>query len=135
MHRPAAIALLAFALAGCLGETPPQAAAPAAPATTPAAAAAPAARPVLAGVLAGSLTQGVAEADREAALNAQVAALDSGQRKTWRGPKGAFGWIEPGAEGAGGCRDYAHTIYVAGRPRSGKGQACKDAATGWKFVS
>ena len=128
MRRIAAPALLALALAGCNSDAPPQVAAPAAPA------AAPAAKPALAGLLAGPLTQGVAEADREAALTAQVAALDSGQRRTWRGPKGAFGWIEPGAEGAG-CRDYSHTIYVAGRPRSGKGQACRDAATGWKFVS
>lgn len=130
MDRIAAIVALALALAGCNSEAP-QAAAPATPAPS---AAAPAAKPALAGLLAGSLTQGVAEADREAALTAQVAALDSGQRRTWRGPKGAFGWVEPGAEGAN-CRDYTHTIYVAGRPRSGKGQACRDAATGWKFVS
>lgn len=130
MHRIIATALVGLALAGCVGDAPPQAAAPAAPV-----AAAPAGKPVLAGILAGSLTQGVAEADKDAALAAQVAALESGQRRTWRGPKGAFGWVEPGPAGAAGCRDYAHTIYVAGRPRSGKGQACQDAATGWKFVS
>jgi len=123
-----AAAVLALWLAGCVGgsETP-QAAAPAAPA------AAPAGKPEMSGALAG-LTQGVDAADREAALNAQVAALDGGQRKTWRGPKGSFGFVEPGPEQAN-CRDYAHTIYVAGRPRSAKGQACRDSATGWRFAS
>ncbi|MBK9082558.1 MAG: hypothetical protein IPL88_11015 [Rhizobiales bacterium] len=122
-----AAALLALSLGGCVGgsETPQAAAPPAA--------AAPTGKPEISGALAG-LTQGVDAADRDAALNAQIAALDAGQRKTWRGPKGSFGFVEPGSEQAN-CRDYAHTIYVAGRPRSAKGQACRDAATGWRFAS
>ncbi|MBL8590635.1 MAG: hypothetical protein JNK46_19020 [Methylobacteriaceae bacterium] len=131
MRRVATSLSCAILLAGCLGETPPQVAA-SAPAPAPAAAPA---RPALAGALAGPLGQGLTDADRDAAFAAQLAALDAGQRKTWRGgPKGAFGYVEPGPE-AGGCRDYAHTIYVAGRPRAGKGQACRDAATGWRIAS
>ncbi|MBK9083539.1 MAG: hypothetical protein IPL88_16375 [Rhizobiales bacterium] len=82
---------LTILVAACAGESPPQTAAPA-PAPAPS-------RPAVAGVLAGPLGPGLTDADREAALNAEIAALEAGQRKTWRGgPKGAFGFVEPGAE-------------------------------------
>jgi surface antigen len=126
MMRLIGIMALSLGLAGCFGSEPtppPQVAAPATPT-----------KPAVAGVLTGTAGQGLTEKDVEAAFDAQLAALDAGQRRSWKGAKGAFGYVEAGPE-ASGCRDYSHTIYVAGRPRSAKGSACRDTATGWKIVS
>ena len=81
----------------------------------------------LGGVLGGPIGASLSDADREAAWNAQIAALDSGQRRSWRGAHGVFGFVEPGAETGGGCRAYSQTIYVAGRPNHGQGVGCKQA--------
>ena len=89
----------------------------------------------LGGVLGGLVGASLADADRQAAWNAQVAALDSGQRRSWRGAHGVFGFVEPGAEAGAGCRSYTQTIYVAGRPNHGQGVACKQPDGGWKMTS
>jgi surface antigen len=89
----------------------------------------------LGGVLGGSIGAALTDADRQAAWNAQLGALDSGQRRSWRGAHGVFGFVEPGAESGGGCRAYAQTIYVAGRPNHGQGVACKQPDGGWKMTS
>ncbi len=156
-------ALTAPTLAGCGGlgfgdgagpvaSTPPASASAASPATVgslpPSGGAAPppatAALPpppaiptgaALGGVLGGPVGAGLADADRQAAWNAQIAALDSGQRRSWRGAHGVFGFVEPGAEAGAGCRAYAQTIYVAGRPNHGQGVACKQPDGGWKMTS
>jgi surface antigen len=155
--------LIAPTLAGCggfgLGDgagpvaaTPPIPAAAASPATVsslpppsatpapqqPSAALLPPAIPTgaaLGGVLGGTVGAGLADADRQAAWTAQIAALDSGQRRSWRGGHGVFGFVEPGAEAGAGCRSYAQTIYVAGRPNHGQGVACKQPDGGWKMTS
>jgi len=133
---------------------PPAAVAPAPPAgtgiagapatigalTPPAAPAAPAPPPIptgaaLGGVLGGPVGASLADADRQAAWTAQIAALDSGQRKSWRGARGVFGFVEPGAEAGAGCRAYTQTIYVAGRPNRGQGVACKQPDGGWRMTS
>src|SRR5271166_5117739 len=116
------LAFVAPGLAGCSGlgmsggpPTPaPIAAAPAAPAApaVPTGAA-------LGGVLGGPVGASLTEADRQAAWEAQVAALDSGQRRSWRGAHGVFGFVEPGAETGGGCRAYSQTISVPGPPTPG----------------
>ncbi len=114
-----AIAVLAT-LSGCAGssgETPPPAAA---------AVAAP-----YAGLASGSLGANLDATDRAAANKAEVAALSSGDRKTWRGDDGSYGYVAP-AEGAGDCRDFTHTIYINGRPVVGKGTACR-SGEGWKL--
>lgn len=103
----------------------------------PAAAAQPAA-PAIAGVLAGSFAAGLSDADRQRAYDAQILALESGKRQSWRGDHGLFGYVEPGAESVrsdGKCRDYAHTIYVAGRPRTASGSACRQAEGSWRMAS
>ena len=132
------LAFVAPGLAGCSGlgmsggpPTPaPIAAAPAAPAApaVPTGAA-------LGGVLGGPIGATLSEADRQAAWDAQVAALDSGQRRSWRGAHGVFGFVEPGPETGGGCRAYSQTIYVAGRPNRGQGVGCKQADGSWKMTS
>lgn len=73
--------------------------------------------------------------DRQAAWDAQIAALDSGKPRSWRGAHGVFGSVEPGAETGAGCRSYAQTIYVAGRPNRGQGVACKQPGGGWQMTS
>ncbi len=107
--------------------SPPRRAAGAAPAIPTGAA--------LGGVLGGPIGASLTEADRQAAWNAQIAALDSGQSRSWRGVHGVFGFVAPGAETGGGCRAYSQTIYVAGRPNRGRGVACKQADGTWKMTS
>ena len=89
----------------------------------------------LGGVLGGPVGAALTDADRQSAWQAQIAALDSGQRRSWRGAHGVFGFVEPGAETGAGCRPYAQTIYVAGRPNRGQGLACKQPDGGWKMTS
>ena len=119
-----------FGMSGGPPSPPPVAATPAAPAarTVPSGAA-------LGGVLGGPVGASLSEADRQTAWQAQVAALDSGQRRSWRGSRGVFGFVEPGAETGGGCRAYSQTIYVAGRPNRGQGVGCKQADGSWKMTS
>jgi surface antigen len=145
-------ALTAPALTGCgglgLGESAPSA--PVAAAATQSSAAAPpsasAAAPppaapaiptgaALGGVLGGPVGASLTDSDRQAAWEAQIAALDSGQRRSWRGAHGVFGFVEPGVDTGGGCRSYSQTIYVAGRPNHGQGTACKQPDGGWKMTS
>ncbi len=112
-----------FSLAGCaqLGGAPPP---PAAVASPP---------PPYAGLVSGALGAGLDNGDRTAANKAESDALASGDKKTWRGDDGAYGYVAPGAAN-GDCRDLTHTVYINGRPRVGKGTACK-ADGGWKLNS
>jgi surface antigen len=118
---------LLVSLAGC-ATTTPEATAPAA-----AAAAAVAPPPAYTGLASGSLGGSLDAVSRTAANNAEIEALNSGERKTWRGADGAYGYVAPGAA-TGDCREISHTIYVNGRPQVGKGTACR-AAGGWKLNS
>ena len=127
-------ALLPLGLAGCSsvgsGAPPPAVAAPAEPAapTIPTGAA-------LGGVLGGAIGASLNDSDRQTAWEAQVAALDSGQRRSWRGSHGVFGYVEAGAATGDGCRAYSQTIYIAGRPNHGHGVGCKQPDGSWKMTS
>ncbi len=116
----AGLALVVLAsLSGCAsgsGETPPPVAAVQAP---------------YMGLPSGALGASLDPADKAAANKAEMAALASGDRKTWRGDDGAYGYVAP-AGGAGDCRDFTHTIYINGRPVVGKGTACR-TGEGWKL--
>lgn len=103
--------------------------APAAAAVTPPPA--PVAPPPYAGLASGSLGQALDAASRSSANKAESAALSAGDTRTWRGESGAYGYVAPGAAD-GDCRDFTHTIYINGRPKVGKGTACK-GADGWKL--
>jgi surface antigen len=142
------IAIGSIGLAGCqsvgssdappiTGSTKPAGAAASTVAATPAGIPAPAipTGAALGGVLGGSVGSSLADDDRQAAWQAQVGALDSGQKRSWRGAKGAFGFVEPGATTGDGCRAYSQTIYVAGRPNHGRGVGCKQADGSWKMTS
>ena len=125
--------------------SPAQPGTPAAPPSQPpaqASAAAPAqSAPPLAPAVPAGPTLGapigasLSDADRAAAWKAEVAALESGQRRSWRGEHGVFGFVEPGGEAVGGCRAFSLTVYLAGRPNRGQGVACKQADGTWKAAS
>lgn len=130
----AMISLAALSLVGCssVGPSggPPVAAAPPPPAAPvlPTGAA-------LGGVLGGPIGASLTDNDRQAAWNAQTAALDSGQPRSWRGSHGVFGFVEPGAAMGAGCRAYSQTIFIAGRPVHGHGTGCKQPDGSWKMTS
>ncbi len=142
------IAIGSIGLAGCqsmgskdappiTGSTTPTGAAASTVAATPAGIPAPVVPTgsALGGVLGGPLGASLTDDDRQAAWQAQVGALDSGQKRSWRGTKGVFGFVEPGAATGDGCRAYSQTLYVAGRPNHGKGVGCKQADGSWKMTS
>jgi surface antigen len=129
------MAVLPLGLAGCSsagsGLPPPSiSAAPAEPAAPPIPTGA-----ALGGVLGGPIGASLGDSDRQTAWEAQVAALDSGQRRSWRGSHGVFGYVEPGGAAGDGCRDYSQTIYIAGRPNRGHGVGCKQPDGNWKMTS
>ncbi len=138
---------LAIVLAGCsstgTGNGPGLASLSASP--SPVAVAAPA--PIVYGAfLDGATASRLPEADRTAALGAEDGALASGERQTWKGSKGVYGFVVPGPSAPGGtavagdalggeCRTFTHTIYFAGRPQTGKGTGCRDAGGSWHVTS
>ena len=81
----------------------------------------------LGGALGGPVGASLSDGDRQTAWEAQVAALDSGQRRSWRGSHGVFGYVEAGAATGDGCRAYSQTIYIAGRPNRGHGRRLQAA--------
>ncbi len=121
------------ASAASTASIPPSPAAPAASPQPPAASSVPSGA-ALGGVLGGPLGASLTQADRQAAWSAQIAALDSGQNRSWRGGHGVFGFVAPGADIGGGCRGYSQTIYIAGRPSRGQGVACKQADGTWQIT-
>jgi surface antigen len=142
------IAIASIGLAGCqsvgsndappvTGSTTPAGAATSTVAPAPAGIPAPTipTGSALGGVLGGPVGASLTDDDRQAAWQAQVGALDSGQKRSWRGAKGVFGFVEPGAAAGDGCRAYSQTLYVAGRPNHGKGVGCKQADGSWKMTS
>jgi surface antigen len=139
----------AVALGGCstvgtggrVGLGPPSTPAVAAPAV-----ATPPAPPVFGAFLDGPAGSKLPEADRTAALAAEDGAIASGERRTWKGAKGVYGFVVPtaGAVAASAapvdgspaeCRGFTHTIYFAGRPQTGKGTGCRDADGVWHVIS
>lgn len=88
------------------------------------------------GVVGAAIGRELDASEKEAAIAAQQEAVNSGLRKSWRGARGSYGFIEPGPESAisGGCRDYTHKIYVNGRPQQAKGQACKRPDGSWRVT-
>jgi surface antigen len=92
----------------------------------------------LGGILGGPVGAQLDEADRQAAYDAQVAALEAGQRRTWRGAHGAYGFVEPSPGADNGqvtCRTYSQTIYIGGRPQRGHGKGCRQPDGSWRMAS
>ena len=142
------IAIGSIGLAGCqsvgssgappvTGSTTPAGAGTSSIASTPTGIPAPAipTGAALGGVLGGPVGASLTDDDRQAAWQAQVGALDAGQKRSWRGSRGVFGFVEPGAATGDGCRAYSQTIYVAGRPNRGRGIGCKQPDGSWRMTS
>ena len=128
----AGFALVALAaLSGCASTASPSVETPA-PAVA-AVAVTPPPPPPYNGLASGSLGQNLNVAGKAAANKAELAALASGERKTWRGDDGSYGYVAPAA-GTGDCRDFTHTVYINGRPQIGTGKACR-AGDSWKLNS
>ena len=101
----------------------------------PVAAATPAAPASMGAFLDGPVGTRLADADRQRAYQAEEDALASGDRKTWRGVQGNYGFVVlSGSANPDGCQDFSHTIYIAGRPQSGKGTGCKGPDGTWRIT-
>ena len=137
------VAILATALGGCATTGSPGPTVAALPPPTPAAP-----PPVNYGsFLGGSVGARLPETDKAEALAAETGAIESGQRRSWKGAKGVYGFVEPGpaptatgapaAEGAapGQCRTFTSTIFFGGRPQTGRGTGCQDADGSWHLTS
>jgi surface antigen len=91
----------------------------------------------LQGPIASKLTQ----ADKDKALASQQEALASGQRKTWKGDHGTFGYVEPAASTAAAppsgdtCKAFTSTIFIAGRPQVGHGTGCQNPDGTYRIAS
>jgi hypothetical protein len=123
--------LLASALCGCSGFGLWPSAGPASAAAPSISAAPPAAAPDYGQMFAGPLGAVIPEGSRSAAYSALSAALDAGQRKSWKGERGMFGYFAPSGD-AGDCRTFTAVTYHAGRPQSLEDKACKSAAGDWR---
>ncbi len=90
------------------------------------------------GWLAGPAAPALEPDDRDKAFAAQIAAVETGQRASWRSVRGHFGFVEPGAEAmtaAGACRTFTHTVYLDGRALRGAGTACRGPAGSWSVTA
>jgi surface antigen len=145
MTRVAALALaLAASLsaAGCsvsgLGSIGPVASAPPVP---------PAPPPVVYGAfLEGPVGLKLTQTDRDKALAAEQDSLAAGQRKTWKGDHGVFGYVEPAATpapadptappptGDAACLGFTSTIFINGRPQVGHGRGCPNPDGSFRVV-
>ena len=80
--------------------------------------------------------------DKRRAYAAQMQALEagpSGAPVAWRNPdSGRYGNVVPGpayqANGAT-CRQYTHTVYIDGKPQTGRGTACRNPDGTWTIVN
>jgi surface antigen len=93
------------------------------------------------GMLGSAIGQSLDEEDRQRAYAAQMQAIQYGEPGapvSWRGDSGRYGTVVPGpAYQANGstCREYSHTIYIDGRPRSARGTACRNPDGTWTPIS
>ncbi|WP_342358514.1 hypothetical protein [Terrarubrum flagellatum] len=78
------------------------------------------------------------DSEKGMAEQAVLDAASSGSPRRWTASRpGFYGYVEPGALSAGDdgpCRDYAHTIFIDGRPKRETGKACRVAGGSWKIM-
>jgi surface antigen len=97
---------------------------------------------VAGGLVGSAIGASMDEEDRRIAYDAEMQALESGAPGVavgWRSERSRhYGNVVPGPyhdRGGRRCRGYTHTIYINGRPESGRGTACRDADGRWVAVS
>jgi surface antigen len=90
------------------------------------------------GLVGGTIGKELDKRDKRNALEAEYRALEytpSGQPVTWRNQRaGRYGEVvaaQPYRVGSQDCRQYNHTIFVAGSPRSARGTACRNTDGSW----
>jgi surface antigen len=89
------------------------------------------------GLVGGSIGAGLDSGERRSALEAEYRALEhtpSGQVVTWRGDGNRYGEVvaaQPYRVGSQDCRQYKHSVFVSGQPRSARGTACRNADGSW----
>lgn len=93
---------------------------------------------VVGGLIGGAIGRDLDERDRQMAYEAEFYALEntrSGGRYEWRNPdSGHYGYIEPERpyrRDGYDCREYTHTIYINGRPKTASGTACRQRDGTW----
>jgi surface antigen len=92
------------------------------------------------GILSGPAGASLDDRDRRRAYAAEKQALEQGQPGEpvgWRGSGGRHGTVVPGViyEVRGTrCRDYTHSIYIDGRPQTGRTTACRNPDGSWSPV-
>jgi surface antigen len=96
----------------------------------------------LGGFLGDRIGAALDDEDRRRAYAAQMQALEtgpSGAPVAWRNPdSGRYGNVVPGPvyqENGGPCREYSHTVYIAGQPQTRRGTACRNPDGAWTIVS
>lgn len=94
------------------------------------------------GIVGHEVGRSLDEQDRRLAREAEYDALErghSGVARTWRNPdNGRYGEVVPSRpykRGGGDCRDYAHTVYIDGRPQVMRGTACRERDGTWRSVA
>jgi len=96
---------------------------------------------VVGGLIGGAIGRDLDERDRQLAYQAEYYALENsrtGAAHEWRNPEsGRYGYVTPGRpyqSGGYDCRDYTHTIYIQGRPRTASGTACRQPDGTWRPI-
>lgn len=93
---------------------------------------------VAGGLLGGAIGRSLDEQDRQRAREAEYRAYAFGQPAQWRSAEsGYYGEVvpyEPYRRGGQLCRDYAHTVYIDGRPQTARGTACEEPGGTWRIV-
>lgn len=81
------------------------------------------------------------ERDRRRALEAEYRALEygaAGQAVAWQADGGAVSGsvvaYQPYRVGSQDCRQYAHTVVVAGQSRNVRGAACRNGDGSWSLL-
>lgn len=97
---------------------------------------------VVGGIVGHEIGRSLDEQDRMLAREAEFEALERGQSgvaRTWRNPdNGRYGEVVPSRpykRGIEDCRDYAHTVYIDGRPEVMRGTACRTRDGSWRSVA
>jgi surface antigen len=96
---------------------------------------------VAGGIMGNEIGRRMDERDRLLAQKAEFEALErgrSGEPQRWSNPdNGRYGDIVPQApyqRSGRDCRDYAHTVYMEGRPTTVRGTACRNPDGTWAAV-
>lgn len=89
------------------------------------------------GIIGGGIGRELDQNSKQAALEAEYAALERGapgQPVPWQGNNGTYGQVVPQQAyqvGSQNCRRYTHTIYVGGTPQQAAGTACRNGDGTW----